>query len=229
MAQTSAEHSDGHTEHTGHGGHHVFSAGVLKKTFAILVGLTLLTVVLALIERGYGDFFGVRVPFPQIEFGALSIPIALGIASVKSYFVVSNFMGLKHDNPTYRLVFLGTLVFLLIFFSFTFLDFRFRNTFEELSAVPVDMEAQEVLAAAAEQDSIQAAYDTVPLVYDADEQLFGRTTEAPEGQMSLTNQQPDDGPSSIDARMGLDGDGQLGGGPAGPGAPSASPDTTPGE
>ena len=175
MAQITAEQADGHDENTGHGTHHVFSATMLKTTFAILVGLTFLTVVLALVERGYGVFFGYRFPMPHIEFGWLSVPIALAIASVKAYFVVSNFMGLKHDSPTYRLIFLGTLVFLVIFFSFTFLDFRFRNTFEELSAVNVDLEQQEVLAAKAEQDSIQAAYDAAPFVGQPDSLLFGRT------------------------------------------------------
>lgn len=178
MAQITAEQADGHDENTGHGTHHVFSDAMLKTTFAILVSLTCLTVVLALMERGYGIFFGYRFPMPHIEFGALSVPIALGIASVKAYFVVANFMGLKHDNPTYRLIFLGTLVFLVIFFSFTFLDFRFRNTFEELSAVPVDIEQQQVLAAKAQQDSIQAAYDAAPFVERPDTLLFGRTPGA---------------------------------------------------
>ncbi len=178
MAQTSADHADGHAESTGHGTHHVFSDTMLKTTFAILCTLTLLTVVLALMERGYGDFFGTRFAMPHVEFGALSVPLALTIASIKAYFVAANFMGLKHDSPTYRLVFLGTLVFLLIFFSFTFLDFRFRNTFEELSAVPVDIEQQEVLAAKAEQDSIQTAYEAAPLVGLPDSLLFGRTPTA---------------------------------------------------
>ncbi len=172
MAQISVEAADGHTEHTGHGAHHVFSDKTLKATFAILVSLTLLTVILALIERGYGVWFGTRFPMPHVEFGWLSVPLALGIATVKSYFVVANFMGLKHDNPTYRLIFLGTLIFILIFFSFTSLDFQFRNTFEALSAVPADMEAQEALQAKAQQDSIQAAYDATPFVEKPDTLLF---------------------------------------------------------
>lgn len=196
------ETTDGHTEHTGHGAHHVFSSRTLKTTFAILVGLTLLTVVLALLERGYGDFFGLRVDFPNVNFGALSVPIALGIASIKSYFVVSNFMGLKHDSPTYRLVFLGTLVFLLIFFSFTFLDFRFRNTFEELSAVPVDIEAEEVLAAQEAQEEIQAAFDAAPLVERPDSLLFGRPDDA---STQMSGPQPAVGPNSLDPTQGLTG------------------------
>lgn len=194
--------SDGHGENTGHGTHHVFSDRMLKVTFAILCSLTLLTVVLALMERGYGDFFGIRFSMPKLEFGALSVPIALTIASIKSYFVAANFMGLKHDSPTYRLVFLGTLVFLLIFFSFTFLDFRFRNTFEELAAVPVDLEAAEVLAATAEQDSIQAAFDAAPLVERPDSLLFGGTDNATTG---MGTPQPAVGANSIDATQGLSG------------------------
>jgi cytochrome c oxidase subunit 4 len=206
-----SSHSDGHSENTGHGTHHVFSDKMLKTTFAILCGLTLLTVVLALMERGYGDFFGTRFPMPKVEFGALSVPIALGIASIKAYFVAANFMGLRHDSPTYRLVFIGTLIFLLIFFSFTFLDFRFRDTFEAMSAIPVDIEQQQVLAAQAEQDSIQAAYDAAPLVDRPDSLLFGRISSAPQGTPAPAG--PDTAiPGTVD------GTDALGGSPAtGPG------------
>ena len=210
MAQTSAETTDGHTEHTGHGAHHVFAASTLRTTFVILVCLTLLTVILALVERGYGVWFGTRFGMPHIEFGWLSVPLALSIAGVKSYFVVANFMGLKHDNPTYRLVFLGTLVFLVIFFSFTLLDFRFRNTFEELSAVPVDIEAQQVLAATAVQDSIQARYDAAALVAKPDSLLFGRTDDA---STAMGAPQPAQGANSIDATQALSG--APAGGPVG--------------
>ena len=195
-----ATHSDGHTEHTGHGAHHVFSDRTLKTTFAILCGLTLLTVALALIERGYGDFFGVRVEVPQVNFGWLSVPIALAIASVKSYFVVANFMGLKHDSPTYRLIFLGTLVFLLVFFSFTFLDFRFRDTFEGLAAIPVDIEAEEVLAAQEEQEAIQSEYDAAALVDRPDSLLFGTTDDA---TSALGAPPPAEGANSYDATQGF--------------------------
>ena len=218
MAQITAEQADGHDENTGHGTHHVFSDTMLKTTFAILVSLTILTVVLALMERGYGIFFGYRFPMPHVEFGALSVPLALAIASVKAYFVVGNFMGLKHDSPTYRLIFLGTLVFLLIFFSFTFLDFRFRNTFEELSAVPVDIEAEEVLAAQETQENIQAAFDAAPLVERADSLLFEGVDDA---SSPLGAPQPAAGTNTIDATQGLTG--SPGGGPGSPPvAPSSS-------
>ena len=169
------DHSEGHEEHTGHGGHHVIDAGMLKKTFAILVGLTILTVVLAIFERGFGDFFGFKFETPfEIPLGWLSVPVALGIAGAKVYWVATRFMGLKYEHTkTNALVFLGSTAFLLVFFAFTWLDFAFRGTFEELSAVPTDVlaaeEAEAVEAEAAFADEFQAA----PLVTQPDPDLFG--------------------------------------------------------
>lgn len=172
-------HSDGHTEHTGHGGHHVFDGRTLKVTFGILVGLTTLTVVLAFFERGAIDFFGLNIPVPEIPFGALSVPVALGIASAKAYFVAANFMGLKHDGGTGMIAFLGSIVFVCIFLGITYLDFGFRDTFDSLSAVTADVQEVGALEAAAETEAIQEAFDAVPLVNpNPDPALFG-TTPAP--------------------------------------------------
>ena len=164
------EHEDV-VDHTGHGGHHVFSAKMLKTTFVILVGLTFLTVILAGFERGFLDLFGWNLALPEIPFGALSVPIALGIAGTKAYFVASNFMGLKHETGSNLLVFAGTLVFLVIFFGFTWLDFAFRGSFEELSAVPTDVLEEEAAEAAAIQAEIDAR-EAVPLVVEPDPVLF---------------------------------------------------------
>ena len=167
-------HTEGHEEHTGHGGHHVFDRDTLLKTFYVLVGLTVLTVLLAMVERGFGDFFGVIVPMPKIPFGWLSVPIALGIAGTKAYWVASRFMGLKHDGGTNVLVFVGSVVFLVIFFGFTYLDFAFRDTFEEQAAVPTDVLEEEVRAAEATEAEIADEFEAVPLVVDEpDPELFG--------------------------------------------------------
>ena len=197
MADT---HSDGHTEHTGHGGHHVFDGRTLRVTFGILVGLTILTVVLALFERGYGDFFGLRVDFPQIPFGPLSVPIALGIASVKAYFVAANFMGLKHDKGTSLIAFLGSIVFVCIFLGITYLDFGFRDTFDELSAVSADALEVGSLEAAAETEAIQEAFDAVPLVNETpDPALFGTAPDpGPTGAAPQTSVDARDGTPAID-------------------------------
>ena len=162
---------DGFESHTGHGGHHVFSDSMLKKTFVILVGLTFLTVFLAAFERGGLDLFGWELELPEIPFGFLSVPIALGIAGTKAYFVASNFMGLKHEKGSSVLVFVGSLVFLVIFFGFTWLDFAFRDSFEELSAVPTDILEEEAKTAAEMQAEIDAR-EAVPLVVEPDPVLF---------------------------------------------------------
>ena len=168
-------HSEGHTEHTGHGGHHVFDAATLKKTFFILVGLTVLTVVLALWERGYANVFGLEFTFPALPLGFLSVPVALAIAGTKVYWVASRFMGLKYESTrTNMLVFLGSSSFLLVFFGFTVLDFAFRDTFEELSAVPTDVLEEETLRAQELEAEIEAA---PALVGEPDADLFGTPTE----------------------------------------------------
>lgn len=168
------QHTEGHDEHTGHGGHHVFDAATLKKTFFILVGLTLLTVVLALWERGFADVFGLYLEYPALPVGFLSVPLALGIASVKVYWVASRFMGLKYEKAkTNTLVFLGSVSFLFVFFGFTWLDFAFRDSFEELSAVPTDILEEQAIAADEAAAEIDAEYQAAPLVVQPDPDLFG--------------------------------------------------------
>ena len=172
-------HTEGHEEHTGHGGHHVFDAATLKKTFGILVGLTLLTVVLALWERGYANVFGLELTYPALPVGFLSVPLALGIAGTKVYWVASRFMGLKYEHSgTNTLVFLGSTAFLLVFFGFTFLDFAFRDTFEELSAVPTDVLEEEVVRAQEAEAEIADEFQAAPLVRQPDPDLFGTPATA---------------------------------------------------
>ncbi len=179
-------HSEGHVEHTGHGGHHVIDAGMLKKTFGILVGLTILTVVLASWERGFIDIFGLYFEFPALHVGPLSVPIALGIASVKVYWVASRFMGLKYEtNKTNTLIFLGSTLFLFVFFAFTWLDFAFRDSFEELSAVPTDILVEESIAAEEAAAAIAEEFEAASLVGESDPDLFG-TTPSPAGAAPMT-------------------------------------------
>lgn len=171
-------HSEGHDGHGEHH-HHVFDAGTLKKTFGILVGLTLLTVVLALWERGYANVFGLEFEYPALPVGWLSVPLALAIAGTKVYWVASRFMGLKDEKTgTNTLVFLGSTSFLIVFFAFTVLDFAFRDTFEELSAVPVDILEAEALEAQTTAEEIADEFEAEPLVLPADPDLFGTPAEA---------------------------------------------------
>ena len=142
MAHVDDAHAPTHTEHTGHGGHHVLGRDTLIKTFGALVVLTILTVALALMERA-----------ELIPLGSLSVPVALAIAGVKATFVAAYFMGLKYDGGTNLLAFVGAVVFLIVFLTFTYLDTGFRDTFEEQSAVPVDiLEAEEARLRAREEE-----------------------------------------------------------------------------
>lgn len=168
---------DGHTEDTGHGTHHVFDATVLKKTFGVLVGLTLLTVILALWERGHADVFGLEFHFPHLPLGWLSVPLALAIAGTKVYWVASRFMGLKYEKSSNVLVFLGSTAFLVVFFFFTYLDFAFRDTFDASTALPADAAG----AVAAEVEAREAVLTPPPFVETTGSDLFGTTPTATPG------------------------------------------------
>lgn len=175
MADHTPSDPHGGHGHGEHGHHHVFEKDVLLKTFGVLVALTFLTVVLALFERGFvaAETFGFEFALPfSIPFGPLSVPIALGIAGVKVYWVASRFMGLKYEAvKTNTLVFLGSSSFLVIFFAFTWLDFAYRDTFEELSAVPTDIFEEEVLEAQEREAALEG--EAAPLVNAPDPDLFG--------------------------------------------------------
>lgn len=166
---------DGHTENTGHGTHHVFDAKVLKQTFGVLVALTVLTVVLALWERGHADVFGLEFHFPHLPLGWLSVPVALAIAGTKVYWVASRFMGLKYEKSSNVLVFLGSTAFLVVFFFFTYLDFAFRDTFDAAGALTAD----EVGAVAAEVEAREAALTPPAFVETTGSDLFGTPAAAP--------------------------------------------------
>src|SRR5690606_27189698 len=135
MAYVDDAHAPTHEEHTGHGAHHVLGRADLIRTFSILVGLTLLTVALALLERA-----------DLIPLGSLSVPVALAIAGAKAFFVAAYFMGLKYDGGTNLLTFVGGVVFLFIFLSFPYLDTGFRDTFDAPRAEPLyDLRAADVV------------------------------------------------------------------------------------
>ncbi|MEM0961484.1 MAG: cytochrome C oxidase subunit IV family protein [Bacteroidota bacterium] len=180
-----ADHTDTHDDH---GGHHVLDAKTLKSTFFILVGLTVLTVVLAFFERGHANIFGLEFELPELPLGALSVPVALGIAGTKVYWVATRFMGLKYEKTgTNALVFLGSSSFLIVFFAFTYLDFGFRDTFEELSAVPADIIEEQAQDAAAADEAFADELDAEALVQEADPVLFGTPDDDPDTPA------PDDG------------------------------------
>jgi cytochrome c oxidase subunit IV len=84
---------------------HVVSPKLLAAVFAALVLLTALTVAVA-----------------GVDLGSLNIYVALAIAGLKATLVVLFFMHLLYDRPYNRVVFLGCLLFVVIFISLVLKD-----------------------------------------------------------------------------------------------------------
>ncbi len=161
-------HADSHVEHTGHGAHHVLERSTLVRTFGGLVALTVLTVGLALLERA-----------DVIPLGGFSVPVALAIAGAKAALVAAFFMGLKYDGGSNLLAFVSGVVFLIIFLAFTYLDTGFRDTFQEVSATPIDLQEDEARALEARQAELDARGMAQPLVVPVDTLLFPNAPESP--------------------------------------------------
>lgn len=88
-----------HTDHT-------VKYGIYILVWLALVTLTATTAVLA-----------------GINFGAFSIAIALLIASVKSYLVLTNFMHLKSEEKVFKIFVIVAILFLVIAFVLLFSDY----------------------------------------------------------------------------------------------------------
>ena len=161
MTNPDDAHAPTHEEHTGHGGHHVLSRRDLLRTIGLLAGLTVLTVVLALMERA-----------GWLPLGPLSVPVALLIAGVKATLVAMFFMGLKYDNRTNALTFVGGIVFLIVFLSFTFLDTLFRDTFDGRGAETVDVVEARSAEALVRDSLVRQAINPATLVSPPDTLLL---------------------------------------------------------
>jgi len=108
-------------------GHHIIPKKTLFTVFGTLVGLTILTAVTAL----------------TVDFGALEIPIALGIASAKALLVITFFMALKYDNRVNALAITVGLVFVSVFIMFTMLDTVFRGDLDNVSNITISQQERE--------------------------------------------------------------------------------------
>ena len=98
---------------TGHGDH-VIPLKLYVKIYLALIVLTVITVAVSM-----------------ADLGKASIWVAMVVAMVKGGLVAAYFMHLKYDSGVVRLVFIGTLVFLAIFFVFTMLDLGTRDSVSE--------------------------------------------------------------------------------------------------
>ena len=103
---------DGHAEGMVHV--HVHPASTYVKIFLALVFLTLLTVGLSRVHLGNWNFF-----------------IAVAVATVKATLVAMFFMHLKDDNRFNVLIFVGSLIFIGVFFVYTTNDTQHRGQWDE--------------------------------------------------------------------------------------------------
>jgi caa(3)-type oxidase subunit IV len=107
-----------HVEHHQHG-HHITPISVLTRTFVILVGLMILTIVAA--KAPY--WFASLEPFRGLW--VVTNAIALGIATIKAVFVVSEFMGVKYATNLIKVYAIGGFVWFLLLFIM-FVDYASR-------------------------------------------------------------------------------------------------------
>lgn len=108
MSNAHGEHAYRHMVRGPHP--HAHHVGLYWAIFAILVGLTGLTVFLA-------DF----------DFGSLSVLVTLLIAGTKASLVLGVFMHLYFDNKFYTLVIAVSFVFLSLFILFPIMDMGSRD------------------------------------------------------------------------------------------------------
>lgn len=88
---------------------HVSSYILLGKVLVALLFLTFVTVFVA-----------------ELHFGALSIAVALLVASVKATIVATFFMHLKYEKPFIRYMVIGVFVLFTLVILITYIDYFFR-------------------------------------------------------------------------------------------------------
>ena len=96
--------------------HHIIPLSTYFKVFGALMLLTLITVLAAQIDLT--EYLGK---------GPWNIILAMLIAVVKSTLVLLFFMHLYYDSRTNLFFFLGSLLFVVIFISFTYFDVAYRH------------------------------------------------------------------------------------------------------
>lgn len=71
-------------------------------------------------------FTGITVSVAGVQLKTLTVPVALGIASVKTALVMFFFMHIKYEPPLFKAMLLICLITFVIFIVLTFFDFGFR-------------------------------------------------------------------------------------------------------
>ncbi len=78
----------------------------------VLVALLVLTAITVLVA--------------ELHLGAISVGVALLVASVKGTIVLTYFMHLKYESLFYKIMVAGVLVVYILVIIFTFFDYMFR-------------------------------------------------------------------------------------------------------
>lgn len=105
--------------------HHISSPILLWATFLALVGLTILTVVVATsvhLEEFPVQFFAPMVFDSPMDLSWLDIPITLLIATAKALLVAVIFMHLQHDKLFNSVLLIGATIFMVLFIGMVLLD-----------------------------------------------------------------------------------------------------------
>lgn len=111
---------------------------------------------------------GLTVTIAQIDFGPWNLVVAMLIAGIKATLVAMFFMHLKYDSKLYSVVFVGAILFLAIFITFTMFDTMRRGDLNEITARPIEAQAEMYKSAPADSadgqkvDSALTPPDTAP-------------------------------------------------------------------
>ena len=98
--------------------HHIIPLQTYFKVFGALMFLTVFTVLAS-----------------KVDLGSFNIILAMLIAIMKSALVLLFFMHLYYDNKTNLLFFLGSVLFLIVFISFTYFDVAYRDGINDVEDV----------------------------------------------------------------------------------------------
>lgn len=129
-----AQHKHGEAHDDGGVHVHVHS----WKFYAAILG-TLLFLTIITVAASYLDIDGFLALGEEVQgVGAYNLGLAVLIATVKASLVVLFFMHLKDDARFNALVFVGSLLFIGVFFAYTMNDTALRGTMDRYNGVRVD-------------------------------------------------------------------------------------------
>jgi cytochrome c oxidase subunit 4 len=106
------------------GHHHILPLGLYMTIGSTLIGLTILTVMIA-----------------QQDFGVYNLIIAMVIAGIKASLVALYFMHLRYDHKFYATVFVTAITFLAVFIIFILFDTLRRGDIYEMKSGPIESNA----------------------------------------------------------------------------------------